>query len=446
MRFSRDAFRYCSHYRLSIFLVLCIFCGGTAKTVYLFKLPLFVISLFFIGWILTQTDRRALKSLFEPGLLILAALPLLYVVYLIPLPSWLWSGLASKTLVVDGYQVLDQALPVAPLSLTPEATLLSIFSFLPVIAIVLFTRLTPNKGEIDAAVGTLWSVTVVVGLLGILQILMGETLLRFYETVYLTRPVGPFSNINHFASLMVVALPFCILMASSQHHKSDMITRRRTKTFGLMTVTLLVAAIVLAGSSAGYLLLLLCLSLSVMSFQKSTGSRRLAVLFWLIGLIFLLVDYFIFSGEFLTLLNKLSRSAPTSRSEIFQTTWAAIQQGGAFGYGPGSFSEVYKVFEQRDTISINFVNEAHNEYLQLWFEFGYLGLLWIIVLVFWMLRKAEVVFRRKGYSSHIQKASLISLLMLALHSVADYPLRTIAIAAVASFLLTVVVNHDEPIL
>src|SRR5690606_13779295 len=97
------------------------------------------------------------------------------------------------------------------------------------------------------------------------------------------------------------------------------------------------------------------------------------------------------------------------------------------GTGLGGFR---RAFEARDPDPGSaYINQAHNDWAQLWLEGGWPGL----VLAAAALAVAGWGVGRRGAEGHGPQASLllrrvswISLLLVSLHSLGDYPLRTSA--------------------
>ena len=70
--------------------------------------------------------------------LAIAVLPL---IQLIPLPPWLWTALPNRQPSAETFDILGQAVPWMPISVSPKATWLSALSLLPPLAIFLCTLL-----------------------------------------------------------------------------------------------------------------------------------------------------------------------------------------------------------------------------------------------------------------------------------------------------------------
>jgi O-antigen ligase len=94
-----------------------------------------------------------------------------------------------------------------------------------------------------------------------------------------------------------------------------------------------------------------------------------------------------------------------------------------------------------------YVNHAHNDYVELWLEGGLPALALAaaaLVMVGWQLRK-YLRSPDEGRSDEMHYRGLnlgaaLSLLLIALHSIVDYPLRTLTIATYASLLAAVLLG------
>lgn len=97
-----------------------------------------------------------------------------------------------------------------------------------------------------------------------------------------------------------------------------------------------------------------------------------------------------------------------------------------FGSGIGSFVEVYQVHEPTAMLTANFLNRAHNDWLETFMTVGLLGLLLLLAAVAGYVRCVWCSLFVKDIRPKTRPfaglgAALI--LILALASLADYPLR-----------------------
>ena len=108
-----------------------------------------------------------------------------------------------------------------------------------------------------------------------------------------------------------------------------------------------------------------------------------------------------------------------------------------FGSGLGTFVPVYQMFEKPSDVFPAYANHAHNDALEVWLETGVVGLILMGVFVLWILRRGYWAWRAHPDIANLDialmRAASIVLLLLAAHSLVDYPLRTSAMTAVAAF-------------
>ncbi len=227
---------------------------------------------------------------------------------------------------------------------------------------------------------------------------------------------GVFANENHFSSLVYMVIPLVAW-------------RVLVETWRPLAYFLIVGLIVL--------------------FQFSIGSRAgmaIAVSLALFSYIWILLDQISIGKKFVGLtviilliivgtnfLDTQSILEGDYRQVIFATTWIAIQQHINTGTGLGSFILVYPMFEATNDVRYVYANQAHNDYLQLLLE---LGLIFIPVALLYLILIIRNMFRNQ-FTQYI----CISLFAVLLHSIIDYPLRTMAIAVVFGTLSAILLSE-----
>jgi O-antigen ligase len=97
-----------------------------------------------------------------------------------------------------------------------------------------------------------------------------------------------------------------------------------------------------------------------------------------------------------------------------------------FGAGYGTFEPVYQRFELNSLLSTIYLNQAHNEPVQLAIEGGLPALLLLILFLGWWLHASVRAVRPRGSESRRALATAMTAvtLILLLSSLVDYPLRT----------------------
>jgi O-antigen ligase len=130
-----------------------------------------------------------------------------------------------------------------------------------------------------------------------------------------------------------------------------------------------------------------------------------------------------------TLSDKFSEH-PTSRGTIWTNTERAVSEFMPVGSGLGSFGAVYRTFDNPQRTTNEYVNHAHNDYLELALELGLAGVLLITAFILWWFRRCWWAWREDFEGANMARCGSVITAVLLLHSVADYPLRTSALAAV----------------
>ncbi len=418
-------------WRLGGLLGACIVLGGTSQDVTALKFPLYLLSVLVVAGVLSSPKRKSLSHLFIVPAFIGAALLLLHMLYTVPLPPGLWQALPGRDPVATGAAVLGLDPSWRPLSLVPEVSLRTLPAFLPPLAVASLALVSVSREEMRNAVWVVVGVAIASVLLGAAQVFSGADMLKLYSVTNPRSPVGFFSNINHQALLLAVAIPLAFrkLVGSSRRSQSESV-----RVLAMTAVIVLGAGVLISGSIAGYGLGLLAVAGGVFA---AFGRRVLPwVAVGLVVAVLLAVFGNVLVPEAIRdeVASRSSLDALTSRGYIAQRTLEFGSQGWA-GAGPGAFEAVYKGMEDPSRITDTFVNHAHNEYLELWVEYGVFGIALGAAFLLWSLvATAGLVWRKpKGWRRSL--LYMLGVVCIAAHCAVDYPLRTPAMASVLVFLV-----------
>ncbi|MGF7160635.1 hypothetical protein FHS85_002266 [Rhodoligotrophos appendicifer] len=234
-----------------------------------------------------------------------------------------------------------------------------------------------------------------------------------------TIKAGFFANVNHFSSLIYVSIPLMIFYGLSKSYY-------RATLLLLATILLFLLA---AGSRAGAILGLLITLSAVFLLSARSNLRGVVVV-----LAFTLVS--LYAIGVWSKLTVETLDPEFGRTEFASTTVAGIKENWPVGVGFGTFQTAYQLYERGDMIFQPYVNHAHNEYLELTFEGGVLTVVAILAyLVLLFLRFVQI----RG--NPLQQAAFLSLLFILLHSLVDYPLRTMALFLTFSVLNGIVFHR-----
>lgn len=413
-------------------LILTLLLGGGAAQgfwsdaiVQVASLPLLGVMLYRLARV--PPDRAARWPLFL--LFGALALPLLQ---LIPMPPALWSALAGRVGIAAGYRAADMALPWLPISLDPAATWRSLWSMLPAVALFL-AALFLDWRERRFLVLLVLAVVFVSVPLDMLQMMGGaESPLRFYAITNIYSAVGFFANSNHNAAFLYGTIPFAAAWAIGVERD-----QRRHRVLGLVLTALLLAAIIMglaivhsrAGLALGLVAGLSCIALAWR--HGLAKSRRALLLVAVGGNLFAILIAFQFG--FVALSQRVAEEnlMQDRRWQIAAVTSQAAAANLPFGTGFGTFVPIYRMFAPRILEQKNYVNHAHDDWLELWLEGGLPALALSLGFLGWFSVASARLWRDgvpggRELDKALARAGSILIVLLLLHSTVDYPLRTAA--------------------
>jgi len=231
---------------------------------------------------------------------------------------------------------------------------------------------------------------------------------------------GLFANRNHLASLLYVALPFLVYFA----------TFRGRAVWSFLAIAATVIVLLAAGSRAGAIIGLaavVCATIVVRSQSKISLAATLTTMV-IVG---------IYAMGTATLIDARDLDPEFGRLEFLRTTIAGIRDNWLLGVGYGTFPRAYQAYEDATMIFASFVNHAHNDYVELIFEGGVLAGALLLAYLILLVRQAAMI-----RFNQFQKAALLSITFLLIHSVVDYPLRTMALSVTFVWLNAVIFHTD----
>ena len=373
----------------------------------------------------------------------------LLVAQVVPLPLDLVAGLPVRDAAIASRKALGMVPASMSLSLAPEATIAGLVAFLaPLAAFGLVAAIKWSRGA-----GLLKWVIPALGaasaLLGLAQVILGKANpeLYFYDFTARGFPVGVFSNPNHQASFLLMCLPFVAVLAADlrrdwEGSDEDVALSLLAGVLGL----LILAGILGAGSAAGYILLVPVLLLSLaLSFagRRRKGEGRAASLASLaiLPLIFGFAALVVFSSPRLTGLGYTSfEDGPASRVGINRVSAGMIGEHWAYGTGLGSYEDVFRLYEDPETVSNTYIAHAHNDYFEWVIENGLAGSVLLAgFLAWWLFHFMRLWTSGKPDALRLRRAASVACLVPVLHSLVDYPLRTPSIAVLAAICLALMI-------
>lgn len=377
---------------------------------------------FFEFW---RSAPLALKALVIASLL----LPLAHA---IPLPPQIWTGLPGREAVVTSFGLIGAQNYWFPLSVDPIRSWVALSGLIVPLAILTIGWSIPREKIAKAA----WLIALLgIGtiLLGVPQVLSNGAIgLLYPETPMPGVLFGTFANRNSAGVFLVSALSCAALLPPP-------VSDRRVWMIRVVVCGLLLVGILLTRSRTALVLATIPVILGfVRAFTIYRAQRRIAqrnITSWLIGggVLLTLVVTIIGATNLGRVNDTFSRfeARTDARIYIWEDAAHSAERYWPIGSGMGTFDEVFQLDESLENITERRAGRAHNDYLEIAIEAGVPGL---AIVLGWMLLVGTLMLRlRRSSECWTGLAGASVLLVIALQSMTDYPLRSQAMLATASF-------------
>lgn len=395
---------------LGLCLLACLLVGGATQRGILVDAILQVLVITGSTYALLRgTSSPALRrGLVFGGLVLLAGILQLLPFSLSMLEAGRPAGLLPFTAPMD-LSLTGPAISSAPISLSVARTIEAvIFALVPVL---FFMAATSLSREDRAGLLPFFMIGLVCNLIAasLQYSFSGNTTLG--DLLGYSVMVGMFANVNHFSTLVFSSIPLIIYFGFFRGH---------TALAGVLMI-LIFLILLAAGSRAGILLGLavVAISMGALIWRGRVGTLVTLVLFAGIA---------IYGYGALIQIGAEQLDLGLGRREFAATTWQAIRDNWLWGTGFGTFDLVYPFYEGRDMVRAQYVNHAHNDFLEFILEGGISAIILLLTYAIAIIVRAFQVARYP-----LQRLALLSIAVILLHSLVDYPLRTMAIAMSFAF-------------
>jgi O-antigen ligase len=416
--------------------------GGSARTdvsslVYLRPLSVLLAALAIAGF------PAAKFATYKSWIVLLFATLALLLIHMVPLPPALWQSLPGRGLLAE----IDRAAGLGdiwrPLSFDPIMTRNAMWSMaVPFAALFLAMRLD-DRG-IDRSLIAVLAVGLVSGLLGVMQFASGSNSpIYLYNITNNGFAVGFFANRNHqgvfLASLFPLLAAYAVL--GRKDGKDRNVRVAGTAGVAAMFIPMILATSSRAGLTAAVIGIAGAIAIAWPQLRKPTtartGARRSKLwLYALAGGIFVALSLALVGltqGNSFTRLVEGDGEDPELRWQFWKTSVDAAEVFFPLGAGLGSFVKVFQIFEPDQLLDFSYVNHAHNDYVELLLDGGIPALLLALAALVLVGRDGWRVWWAKTNHPRVllARAAFVGLLIFAIASAVDYPLRTPLLAAIA---------------
>jgi hypothetical protein len=429
--------------------------GGNAANVYLtnailqiLTLPCLILAVWRLRWDGIQPSAKL-------ALWLIAAAVLLVVLQLIPLPPTIWASLPFHKGALAARSAIGGAAQWAPISVTPEATIIGALTLLPPLAVFLGALSLSGRERRRLTLVPL-SFGFVNAFVGLLQLSQGEeSPLYFYTYSNTGDSVGLFANRNHEAALLYSLTPFAAawigviaptLSIRGRRQKYDATAIIKLLAAGV-TVFVLIVATLMARSRAGVILLMAALagSLALQPWRTYSGDRtRVGGIFAVVAILAMMLG--LQYGLYKVLMRFEAEPFADARVTFARVTARTALAAAPLGTGIGSFVPIYaSINRPEDLLPDVYVNHAHNDFMEFALETGVPGVALTFGFGVWFFFRIREIWRgaRPDPDLLMARAATLSIGLLLAHGLVDYALRTDALLAVFAFACALLVPPPE---
>jgi O-antigen ligase len=447
-RAASPARRQAAAWSLTVLVTLALLLGGGgAQTPPWIKALLALGGIVELGILALVIPARSRDPRANGAILLLAAIALVLLVQLVPLPPAIWRALPGRALSTEIRDLLGQSRAWLPFTLDPESTRsVALSLFCPIAA---FLGVLHAGGKIHARLLLIiLAVAVLDLLLGALQVASGGSALQFYDTPHNGFGIGLFANRNHNADFLLIAP---LIAAALLRLETGSRLALHEHSLALVALGVFLVGVVITTSRMGLVLIpvpilgVLVLFASKDAFAERSARRIAAVLLLVAALLALLA---LLAAENAVVANVIARFAggDDRRYDFWPDVVFAIGQYWPMGSGSGTFDPVFRTVERLDTVLPSFVNHAHNDYLEIVLELGAGGVVLLVAFFVLYFRRAySALFARRGRPVEpVALAALFALAVLLLHSLVDYPMRLTALGTLFAVLCGMAFSPAQP--
>lgn len=414
-------------------LALVIGGGGSPAPLPELVLQIAVAALALVWW-WTVPRPRALAA--PQALIIAAVLLLLPLVQLIPLPPALWQALPGRDAARDALDLTGHAHDWRPLALSPQRTLAALLAVVPAAIMLLMASVADRRGRLRL-VATMALGAAATMVLGAAQVSGGtEGPLRFYGggSTFLE---GFQANHNSTADVLQIGMIAAVAWLRERALRRGTRGGHRAAVLGLAgaVTAVLGLGVVLTASRMGMALLPVALIANALLLRPwLTGSpRTLGAGLAIIAAAGLIAALALSRDDMLGRIGDRFGITAEQRPDLWADSLYAAKSYFPVGVGMGNFVPALLANERLEVIEAAVPNRAHNDYLELLVEAGVAGVAALSIAAaalaraLWQARRSP-----PAGSSAYAVAGGMALLVLALHSLVDYPLRSMSIALAAA--------------
>lgn len=418
---------------LMALIVLSFLLGGSSRADASSLIILRPITILIFMYSLTIITKSQLRTYVVPVLFIMSVI-LLTAAHLIPLPPPIWANLPGRELIYDIMIVAGQQHHWMPLSIAPHSTLNALYFLSGPAAVVLLASFS-NGARGQSCILLLIIIAALTSLVGVFQAAGID--IRFYRVNSVMS--GVFANRNHQALMLAFTVPLSAYYIFNEkrmnsHVRSHLPIERIIIFLGI--ILFIFAQIIVTGSRGGVIFFVIAVLMSAAIFienlmnyiKVSSKYKVIAALISFSGMIWLVWAALTAASRNIVL-ERFVIVSQKLRTDVWQHVTEIIPMYLPWGSGVGTYVETYQITEPDSLLSAEYSNHAHNDYLEIALTGGFPCLLILLVAFGWLARAVVSAWTPSASLDRLRRLGLIMIIMFAIASAVDYPLRTPALAS-----------------
>ena len=358
------------------------------------------------------------------------ALPLLY---LVPVPPAVWHGLPGRDLAVGSLSLVGGADEWRAPSIDPHRTALAATGLLAPFTVVVLTWRSRTR-DISPLLALIVCLGLAALVLGTLQLATANELLMIYGEARRTTDLqATFANRNSSGLFFDIALACLVALPGMGNRLLD-------HPFVRVAIgALLVIGVVVSHSRTGMALALVPLAAAAMLWHANRGTSRGSGR-WLLALALVAAAIAAGAAAISAIGNNRLHDAAERFSRfddprlyIWPDGLTVTKRFWPVGGGTGTFDDAFQIDESLETLQPSRAGRAHNDYLEITYESGVIGVLLVASWLAWFIAGAVRRFR-DGTLRHAIVAPIV-VCLIALQSTMDYPLRNQSLLCIAALII-----------
>lgn len=415
---------------LLAFLVLVFLVGGSSRREIPMLILLRPISILLAFYAMATTTAEQWRAYRAP-IGMMAAIVLLAIAHLVPLPPAVWQGLGGRDIIVDLETLAGQPDIWLPLSMVPQGGWNALYALFAPIAVFFLAIRLDDRDNFWLLVA-LAGLALLSGLVGVMQAAGID--IQLYAIMSDTPP-GLLANRNHQAALLATLFPMLALIAATGERFGfeGSFLRILTGALALAVIPL----VFVTGSRMGLVVCTLAIAgIAVMRLDllpahwRRGGSRPKLVMAAGAAAVTAVIAVIAVSMSRNVAVERLTLVNEDLRYSVWEEVLAFMPRYLPWGSGNGSYAEVYQIHEPHTLLGTSYSNHVHNDWLEVVLTAGVPGAMLLVVAVAMFVIAAWRCRGTRGTQSKFNRLGLIMVLVLAVASSVDYPLRTPIMAAV----------------